>query len=86
MGADNRSIFISCYDNTIDMSSVKVSPKFQVVIPKQVREALHIKPGQRLQILSDEGSIRLVPVPKIATLRGLAKGSPGFERDRDRDL
>ncbi|MBM3814119.1 MAG: AbrB/MazE/SpoVT family DNA-binding domain-containing protein [Acidimicrobiia bacterium] len=68
------------------MSSVKVSPKFQVVIPKEVRDTLHIKPGQRLQILSDEGSIRLVPVPSVEQLRGLAKGGPALERDSDRDL
>ena len=41
------------------MNTVTVSPKFQVVIPKAVREALVLVPGQRLQVLVIEGRIEL---------------------------
>lgn len=56
------------------MNAVKVSPKYQVVIPKQVRESLRIKPGQRLQMLAYNGHITLVPLVPIKKLRGLLKG------------
>jgi AbrB family looped-hinge helix DNA binding protein len=68
------------------MGSVTVSPKYQVVIPKEVRETLRIKPGQKLHVLVHAGTLRLVPVPAIEDLEGCAKGIPPFEREPDRKL
>ena len=56
------------------MTTVTVSPKFQVVIPKELREKLKLKPGQKLFIYEQDGILRLgVPRP-ITELRGIAKG------------
>jgi len=56
------------------MYAVTVSPKFQVVIPKKVREQLHIKPGQKMMAMPYGGHIQLVPVKAPKELRGLLKG------------
>lgn len=56
------------------MNTVTVSPKFQVVIPKQVREQLNIQPGQKVQVLVYQGQIMLVPILPMAAARGIARG------------
>lgn len=56
------------------MVTVTVSPKFQVVIPKAVREKLGIQPGQKLQILQFSDRIEFVPVREIKQMRGFLKG------------
>ncbi len=58
----------------MEKAKVRVSPKFQVVIPKALREELHIEPGQELLMYSIDGSLRLVPRRSIKELRGMAKG------------
>ena len=69
------------------MEQVKVSPKFQVVIPKPVRESLGITPGQRLQVVQYGDRIELVPVRHIGEMRGFLAGmDTGFEREPDREL
>ncbi len=69
------------------MQQVKVSPKFQVVIPKQVRESLGIQPGQRLQVVPYGDRIELVPLREIGEMRGFLAGmDPQFEREPDREL
>jgi AbrB family looped-hinge helix DNA binding protein len=66
------------------MPTVTVSPKFQVVIPKALREQLGLKPGQKLFMFVLEGKIHLdIPRP-ISELRGMAKGIRWEEGDRDR--
>lgn len=65
------------------METVKVSPKFQVVIPKKVREELRLKPGQELQIYILDQTIRLHRPRSIKELRGIAKGMKWKEEDRD---
>lgn len=67
------------------MEIVKVSPKFQVVIPKRVREELELKPGQDLQIYVLDGDIRLHKPRSIKELRGIAKGITWKEEYRDRN-
>jgi AbrB family looped-hinge helix DNA binding protein len=62
---------------------VKVSPKFQIVIPKRVREALKLEPGQELHIYMLDGSIRLNRPRSIKELRGMAKGMKWKDEDRD---
>jgi AbrB family looped-hinge helix DNA binding protein len=67
------------------MQTVTVSPKFQVVIPRNVRESLHLRPGQKMQVVEYEGRIELIPERDISDLRGFLKGiNTDFERDKDR--
>lgn len=67
------------------MQSVTVSPKYQVVIPKSIRNALHLKPGQKMQIIEFEGRIELIPELPIKQLRGFLKGiNTEFNREGDR--
>lgn len=67
----------------MEKPKVKVSPKFQVVIPKSLREELKIEPGQELLIYSLEGSLRLVPHRPVKELRGIARGMRWKEEYRD---
>ena len=65
------------------MASVKVSPKYQVVIPRKVRESMGIRPGQELDVFEYEGRIELIPVRDIREMRGFLKGiDTTIERDR----
>jgi len=67
------------------METVTVSPKFQVVIPKEIREKLKLKPGQKLQIIEFNDRIEFVPVKDIKEARGFLKGmNTKFEREGDR--
>jgi len=65
------------------METVKVSPKFQVVIPKRVREELQLKAGQELIVYVFDGSIRFSKPRSIKDLRGIAKGMKWKDEDRD---
>jgi AbrB family looped-hinge helix DNA binding protein len=65
------------------MTRVTVSPKFQIVIPKELREKLKLRPGQKLFIYELDGSLRLDPPRSIRELRGMAKGIRWEEGDRD---
>jgi AbrB family looped-hinge helix DNA binding protein len=65
------------------MDTVKVSPKFQVVIPKKIREQLHLKPGTELHAYVLDGVIRLSPPRSLKDLRGMAKGIRWEDEDRD---
>lgn len=56
------------------MARTRVSPKFQVVIPKEVRESIDLRVGQELQIVAKGGTITLVPERPLSSLRGFAKG------------
>ena len=67
------------------MHTVKVSPKFQVVFPKEGRERLKLRPGQDLIIYEIDGQIRLEAPRKPKSLRGLARGLQWKESDRDHD-
>ena len=67
------------------MQIVTVSPKYQVVIPKAVREALHLRPGQKMQVIEYDGRIELIPERDIKELRGFLKGiHTEFGREADR--
>jgi AbrB family looped-hinge helix DNA binding protein len=56
------------------MATTTISPKFQIVIPKEVREKLHLSPQQRLQVVEKGGVITLVPEVPLKSLKGLLKG------------
>jgi AbrB family looped-hinge helix DNA binding protein len=67
------------------VEAVLVSPKFQVVIPRAVREALHIRPGQRMQVIQYEDRIELIPIRPTHEMRGFLKGiDTTIEREPDR--
>jgi len=66
------------------MDAVTVSPKFQVVIPRAVRERARIRVGERLQVISFDDRIELVPVRPMRSMRGFLKGlDRRFVRDED---
>jgi AbrB family looped-hinge helix DNA binding protein len=67
------------------MQTVTVSPKYQIVIPKTVREALHLRPGQKMQVIEYAGRVELIPERDIKELRGFLKGiNTEFTREKDR--
>ena len=67
------------------MNAVTVSPKFQVVIPKAVRESLGIVSGQQVQVLSYRDRIELIPLKPMAEMKGFLKGiDTDIARDTDR--
>lgn len=68
------------------MGSVKISPKYQVVIPREVREALQLKPGQRVQVMAYGNRIEMIPERSISEMRGFLQGiKTHFEREQDRE-
>jgi len=69
----------------MDRIKVKVSPKYQVVIPKAIREELKILPGQELLFYIYEGRLHLDPPRSVKELRGMAKGMSWREDYRDRN-
>ena len=76
-----------CNISAIDMATVTISPKFQVVIPKDVRDGLALSPGDKVEVIQLEGRIEIVPVKPIESLRGFLKGLTNtFEREGDRCL
>jgi len=67
------------------MTVVTVSPKYQVVIPLDVRESMQIKPGEKVQIFQYENRIEFIPLKKLKKLRGFLKGiNTTVPRDKDR--
>lgn len=66
------------------MDTVTVSPKYQVMIPRAICRRMHIRPGERLQVISFDDRIELVPVRPMRDMRGFLKGlDPAFHRDED---
>jgi len=67
------------------METITVSPKYQVVIPRDARRALGITIGQKVQVIVYEGRLELVPVKSMKKMRGFAKGiDTTIEREQDR--
>jgi AbrB family looped-hinge helix DNA binding protein len=67
------------------MQTVTVSPKYQIVIPKNIRETLRLRPGQKMRVIEYEGRIELIPDRDISELKGFLKGiNIEFEREADR--
>lgn len=67
------------------MSTVKVSPKFQVVIPREVRESLGIRAGQKVQVVAYEDRVEFIPLKPMKQMRGFLKGiDTTVGRDEDR--
>jgi len=67
------------------MQTVTISPKYQVVIPKEIRKALHLVPGEKLQVFYYQHRLEFVPMKDIKKMRGFLKGiDTQIERDQDR--
>jgi AbrB family looped-hinge helix DNA binding protein len=67
------------------MNAVTISPKFQVVIPRAVRESLGLAAGQKVQMIVLDGRIELIPIRPAKRLRGFLRGiDPTVEREPDR--
>jgi AbrB family looped-hinge helix DNA binding protein len=69
----------------IDMDTVTLSPKFQVVIPLAIREALHLSAGEKLRVLRYGDRVEFIPVRTIQQMRGFLRGmTTTIEEDEDR--
>lgn len=67
------------------METVTISPKFQIVIPKVIREKLKLKPGQKLQVLEFGNRMEFIPIRDVKELRGFLKGiDTNVDREGDR--
>ncbi len=67
------------------MGIVTISPKFQVVIPKAIREKLSLSPGQKVQAIAYDDRIELIPLRPMKEMRGFLKGiDTTVEREADR--
>lgn len=67
------------------MTAVTVSPKYQIVIPKEVRESMGIFSGQKIQVLTYQNRIELIPIKPMKKLKGFLKGiDTEVSRDKDR--
>ena len=67
------------------MAAVTVSPGYRIGIPKDMREKLHLSPGQKVEAVAYEGRIELIPVMPIGKMRGFLKGlDTRIEREADR--
>jgi AbrB family looped-hinge helix DNA binding protein len=67
------------------METVKVSPKYQLVIPRAIRKTLGIRPGVKVQVIQYENRIEYIPVRNIKDMRGFLKGiDTTVKREKDR--
>jgi len=67
------------------MNNVKVSTKYQIVIPKRIRNITNIKPGMELELIAYDNRIELIPLKPIKNLKGILKGmDTKIIRDKDR--
>jgi AbrB family looped-hinge helix DNA binding protein len=56
------------------MTAVTVSPKYQIVIPKEIRESMGIVSGQKVQIMSYQGRIEVIPLKPMKEMKGFLQG------------
>lgn len=86
------SVVFLFYDILIDtffgghMSTTTISPKFQVVIPKDVRKKLDLKSGQKMTVVTKGGVIYFIPEKPVEAFRGFLKGmdTGNIREDEDR--
>jgi len=66
------------------METVTISPKFEVVIPQRIREAMGLRSGEKAKVVSFRNRIEIIPLREVRNLRGSLKGiDTSFERDGD---
>ncbi|KPK65103.1 MAG: AbrB family transcriptional regulator [Gemmatimonas sp. SG8_38_2] len=56
------------------MTVVTISSRYQIVIPKDVRERLDLKPGQQVDAIPFRGRVELIPLEPIESMRGVLRG------------
>lgn len=79
------SIGMSLYGFSVDMNTVTLSPKFQVVIPQAIREAMNLTAGEKLRVLRYGDRVEFIPVRPIRQMRGFLRGmDTSLEREDDR--
>ncbi|MBD3330639.1 AbrB/MazE/SpoVT family DNA-binding domain-containing protein [Candidatus Peregrinibacteria bacterium] len=67
------------------MTTVTISTKYQVVIPKKVREIMKINSGMKLEVIPYENRIELIPIKSVKSLKGALKGiDTNIKREKDR--
>jgi len=67
------------------MTTVKISPKYQIVIPKDIRETANVSSGMRVEVIAYNNRIELIPVRSIKSLKGSLKGiDTTINREKDR--
>jgi len=75
----------SFYVKANDMDTVTLSPKFQVVIPLAIRQALQLTPGEKMRVLRYSDRVEFIPVRPIQDMRGFLRGmDTTIERENDR--
>ena len=84
MDINIASIRKPSYNISIDMETVTLSSKFQIMIPKGVREQLQLKPGERFHVVGFGDRVELIPVRSIEQMRGILAGR-GIEADIERE-
>jgi AbrB family looped-hinge helix DNA binding protein len=67
-------LYVQGIDKEAVVDTVTISPKFQVVIPKRIREGLDLHPGQKVQAIQFGDRVELVPVRPAKQLRGFLRG------------
>ena len=68
----------------MSIPTATLSSKYQISIPKEIRDSMNLKPGQKLAFLCIGKSVRLMPQPRLEDLLGIGKGGdPSNYRDRD---
>jgi AbrB family looped-hinge helix DNA binding protein len=63
-------------DEEVVMARAVISPKFQIVIPKEIRERMDLHPGQVVSLIERDGMVTLVPQRPLSELRGILRGVP----------
>lgn len=63
-------------------ATATLSSKFQISIPKAVREELHWEAGQEFALIPKDGGLLIIPAPTLEALAGIAKGA---RKDNYRD-
>lgn len=77
-------IVLHTIKRSIMSTTVTVSPKFQIVIPQEVRERMKIKPGQKITFMEWKGAVVIVPVLTASEAFGFLEGQDvRYEREKD---
>jgi AbrB family looped-hinge helix DNA binding protein len=75
----------SSYDHFFNMDTVTLSPEFQVVIPRAIREALHLTAGEKLHVMRYADRVELIPIRPAREMRGFLRGmDTTISREDDR--